>query len=44
MSAIDMFFTVKAIKGKAGETRVLLTLNGKFLGHTEQRTADNTAP
>ena len=44
MSAIDIFFTVKTIKGKAGETRVLLTLNGKYLGHTEQRAEDNTAP
>ena len=43
MSAIDMFFTVKVIEGKGGEKRVCLTMNGKFLGHTEQLAADNTA-
>ena len=43
MSAIDMFFTVKVIKGKGGEKRVCLTMNGKFLAHNEQLTADNTA-
>jgi cyanate lyase len=43
MSAIDMFFTVKSIEGKQGEKRVCLTLNGKFLQHVEQQTADNTA-
>lgn len=43
MSAIDLFFTVKVIKGKHGENRVCMTLNGKYLAHTEQATEDNTA-
>ena len=29
MSAIDMFATVKKIKGKGGEARCVITLNGK---------------
>lgn len=44
MSAIDMYADVKIIKGKQGEDRVCLTLNGKFLPHIEQLTEDNTAP
>ena len=44
MSAIDMYFNVKVIEGKAGEKRICLIMNGKFLPHVEQRTEDNTAP
>ncbi len=29
MSAIDMFATIDKIKGKAGEDRIVITLNGK---------------
>ena len=36
MSAIDFKFTVDKIKGSAGEDRVVLTWNGKFLPHIEQ--------
>ncbi len=43
MSAIDIYFTVKTVQGKAGEKRVVLTMNGKFLPHNEQRAEDNTA-
>ena len=31
------------IKGKADEDRFVITLNGKFLPHVEQLTANNTA-
>lgn len=43
MSAIDMFSEVKIIEGAAGEKRVCLILNGKFLPHVEQKTELNTA-
>lgn len=43
MSAIDVFITVDKVKGKSGEDRVVLTLNGKFLPHVEQLTENNTA-
>lgn len=43
MSAIDMYATVDVIKGKGGENRLVITLNGKFLPHVEQVDADNTA-
>ena len=36
MSAIDIRFTIKKVKGSAGEDRVLMTWNGKFLPHIEQ--------
>lgn len=36
MSAIDFFLTVGTVKGKLGETRVVITFNGKFLPHIEQ--------
>ena len=36
MSAIDFKFTVDKIKGSAGEDRVVLTWNGKFLPYIEQ--------
>lgn len=36
MSAIDFKFTIDKIKGSAGEDRVVMTWNGKFLPHIEQ--------
>lgn len=41
MSAIDMYATVEKVKGSQGEDRVLVTLNGKFLPHVEQRVENN---
>ncbi|KAA6424890.1 MAG: Cyanate hydratase [Trebouxia sp. A1-2] len=43
MSAIDMYATIDVIKGKAGENRLVISLNGKFLPHVEQVSEDNTA-
>lgn len=36
MSAIDFTFSIDKVKGKAGEDRVVMTWNGKFLPHIEQ--------
>lgn len=44
MSAIDFYLDVGTTTGKKGEKRVVLTMNGKYLPHVEQTTADNTAP
>ncbi len=38
MSAIDFKFTIDKTKGSAGEDRVVMTWNGKFLPHIEQTT------
>ena len=43
MSAIDFYLTVDEAKGKQGEKRVVITMNGKFLSHIEQVADDNTA-
>jgi len=43
MSAIDLFVEVKKIKGKLGEDRIVLIMNGKFLPHIEQKKENNTA-
>ncbi|KAL4440026.1 hypothetical protein ABPG75_003027 [Micractinium tetrahymenae] len=43
MSAIDFYCTVDKVQGKQGENRVVITFNGKFLPHVEQRAEDNTA-
>ncbi|CAL5218405.1 g81 [Coccomyxa viridis] len=43
MSAIDMFATIEDVEGKMGEKRLVLTLNGKWLPHIEQRAENNTA-
>ncbi|BBN07324.1 cyanate lyase [Marchantia polymorpha subsp. ruderalis] len=43
MSAIGFYCTVNKIKGKEGEDRVVVTMNGKFLPHIEQVAADNLA-
>jgi cyanate lyase len=37
MSAIDFYLTVDKTKGSQGEDRVVITMNGKFLPHIEQR-------
>lgn len=43
MSAIDFYVTVDGVKGVAGEDRVVVTMNGKYLPHIEQLDANNTA-
>ncbi|KAL2634635.1 hypothetical protein R1flu_006114 [Riccia fluitans] len=43
MSAIGFYCTVEKQKGTEGEDRVVVTLNGKYLPHTEQKAADNLA-
>ncbi|KAJ8598822.1 hypothetical protein CTAYLR_008665 [Chrysophaeum taylorii] len=43
MSAIDFYMTVGETTGKAGERRVVITFNGKFLPFIEQKAEDNTA-
>ena len=43
MSAIDFYCDVGTTTGKNGEKRVVITFNGKFLPHIEQRMNDNTA-
>lgn len=37
MSAIDFKITVDKVKGAQGEDRVVMTWNGKFLPHIEQK-------
>jgi cyanate lyase len=43
MSAIDFYCDVGTTTGKNGEKRVVITFNGKFLPHIEQKSEDNTA-
>ena len=43
MSAIDFYLDVGTTTGKHGEKRVVITFNGKFLPHIEQRAEDNGA-
>jgi len=43
MSAIDFYLDVGTTTGKHGEKRVVITFNGKFLPHIEQKAQDNTA-
>ena len=43
MSAIDFYMTVGGTVGKAGEKRVVITFNGKFLPFIEQAVDMNTA-
>ena len=42
MSAIDFYCDVGTTTGKHGEKRVVITFNGKFLPHIEQRAEDNS--
>ena len=42
MSAIDFYCDVGTTTGKHGEKRVVITFNGKFLPHIEQKAQDNT--
>lgn len=37
MSTVDVFVKVEKQKGKSGEDRVVITMNGKFLPHPEQK-------
>lgn len=43
MSAINFYMTVDKVIGVEGDERVVITFNGKFLPHIEQKAADNTA-
>jgi cyanate lyase len=43
MSAIDFYCKVDKIKGVAGEDRVVITFNGKFLPHVEQQADKDTS-
>ena len=43
MSAIDFFMRVEKVKGSQGEDRVVITFNGKFLPHVEQRLDNDTS-
>ncbi|XP_056866354.1 cyanate hydratase isoform X2 [Raphanus sativus] len=38
MSAIDFYCSVDKVKGVDGNNRVVVTLDGKYLSHSEQRT------
>lgn len=40
MSAIGYFCSVEKVKGKEGEDRVVIIMNGKFLNYTEQVPVD----
>ncbi|KAJ1639221.1 cyanate lyase C-terminal domain-containing protein [Pavlovales sp. CCMP2436] len=44
MSAIDFYLDVGTSTGVNGEKRVVVTMNGKFLPHIEQRAANNMCP
>lgn len=44
MSAIDVYIDVGKHKGKFGEDRVRITLDGKFLPHIEQSVGPGAAP
>lgn len=37
MSAIDFKISIDKVKGDKGEDRVVITMNGKFLPHIEQK-------
>jgi len=41
MSAIDFYCDVGTTTGKHGEKRVVITFNGKFLPHIEQKKEDS---
>ncbi|KAK1739085.1 cyanate hydratase [Skeletonema marinoi] len=43
MSAIDFYCDVGTTTGKHGEKRVVITFNGKFLPHIEQKMDDDSA-
>jgi cyanate lyase len=43
MSAIDFFCSVDKIKGIDGKDRVVVTFDGKYLPHTEQKTEHSAA-
>lgn len=43
LSAIDIYVNLDVVKGVLDEDRIVITLNGKFLPHVEQLSANNTA-
>ena len=43
LSAIDIFVDLKEVIGLAGERRIAITLNGKYLPHIVQEADNNTA-
>lgn len=43
MSAIDFYCSVNKVKGKDGKDRVVLTFDGKYLPHTEQKSDHMTS-
>jgi cyanate lyase len=43
MSAIGYYCNVEKVKGKEGEERVVIIMNGKFLPHVEQKADGNVA-
>ncbi|XP_024356533.1 cyanate hydratase [Physcomitrium patens] len=43
MSAIGYYCSVEKVKGKEGEDRVVIIMNGKFLPHVEQKAEGNVA-
>eukprot|EP00246_Nothoceros_aenigmaticus_P013876 TRINITY_DN5012_c0_g1_i2.p1 TRINITY_DN5012_c0_g1~~TRINITY_DN5012_c0_g1_i2.p1 ORF type:complete len:167 (+),score=34.92 TRINITY_DN5012_c0_g1_i2:280-780(+) len=44
MSAIGFYCDAEKVKGKEGEDRFVISLNGKYLPHVEQRAEDHIAP
>lgn len=42
VSAIDCFVSMDVVKGKLGEDRFVILINGKFLPHIEQLQENNT--
>ncbi|KAM0827435.1 hypothetical protein ACQ4PT_068201 [Festuca glaucescens] len=40
MSAIDFYCTVDKVKGVDGKDRAVITFDGKYLPHTEQKSAN----
>jgi len=43
MSAIGYYCSVEKVKGKDGEDRVVIIMNGKYLPYTEQKSEGNVA-
>ncbi|GBG83049.1 hypothetical protein CBR_g36666 [Chara braunii] len=43
MSTADFYCSVDKMKGKDGEPRVVITLNGKFIPHVEHLSADDVS-
>ena len=41
MSSVDFFVTLDKVKNSMNEDRLIISFNGKFIPHTEQRIGDN---